>query len=73
MFTLTSELALLLVASGESEMLIVLLRVVPDLTLYIKDAGIFVINGLKLPGMLQIEINQENHKYIIEFVSLNLY
>ena len=41
-------------ASGESETLIVLLRVVPDLTLYIKDAGIFVINDLKLPGMLHL-------------------
>lgn len=51
LFTLTSELALLLVARGESETLIVLLRAGPDLTLYIEDAGIFVINGRKLPGM----------------------
>lgn len=52
LFTLTSELALLLVARGESETLIVLLLVGPDLTLYIDDAGIFVINGRRLPGML---------------------
>lgn len=52
LLTLISELALLLVASGESETLIVLLRAGPDLTLYIEDAGIFVINGRKLPGML---------------------
>lgn len=54
MFTLTSELALLLVARGESETLIALLRPGPDLTLYIEDAGIFVINGRKLPGMLRL-------------------
>lgn len=51
--TLSSELALLLVARGESETLTALLRG-PDLTLYIEDAGIFVINGLKLPGMLRL-------------------
>jgi hypothetical protein len=54
LFTLTSELALLLVARGESETLIALLRAGPDLTLYIEDAGIFVINGRKLPGMLRL-------------------
>lgn len=52
LFTLISELALLLVARGESETLIVRLRDGPDLTLYIEEAGIFVINGRKLPGML---------------------
>lgn len=52
MFTLISELALLLVARGESETLTVRLRDGPDLTLYIEEAGIFVINGRKLPGML---------------------
>lgn len=55
LLTLTSELALLLVARGESETLTVLVRVLcPDLTLYIEDAGIFVIRGLKLPGMLRL-------------------
>lgn len=54
LLTLNSELALLLVARGESETLIVLLRVGPDRTLYIDDAGIFVINGLKLPGMCRL-------------------
>lgn len=54
LFTLTSELALLLTARGESETLIVLFRPGPDLTLYIEDAGIFVINGRKLPGMLRL-------------------
>lgn len=54
LFTLTSELALLLVARGESETLIALLRPGPDLTLYIEDAGMFVINGRKLPGMLRL-------------------
>lgn len=39
-------------ARGESETLIVLLRVDPDLTLYIEEAGMFVINGRKFPGML---------------------
>lgn len=52
--TLTSELALLLVARGESETLIVLLRGGPDLTLYMEDAGMFVINGLRLPGILRL-------------------
>lgn len=54
LFTLTSELALLLVATGESETLIALLRAGPDLTLYIEDAGIFVIKGRRLPGMLRL-------------------
>lgn len=54
LLTLISELALLLVARGESETLTVLFRVGPDRTLYIEDAGIFVINGLKLPGMLRL-------------------
>lgn len=67
LFTLTSELALLLVARGESETLTVLLRAGPDLTLYIEDAGIFVIKGRKLPGMLRLmscskQLNQENVK-----------
>lgn len=53
--TLCSELALLLVARGESETLTVLLLFTgPDLTLYIEDAGIFVINGRKLPGLLRL-------------------
>lgn len=54
LLTLSSELALLLVARGESETLIVLPRVGPDLTLYIDDAGIFIINGRKLLGMLRL-------------------
>lgn len=41
-------------ARGESETPAVLLPAGPDLTLYIEDAGIFVINGLKLPGMLRL-------------------
>lgn len=52
LLTLLSELALLLVARGESDILTVLLLTVPDLTLYIEDAGMFVINGRKLPGTL---------------------
>lgn len=55
LLTLTSELALLLVASGESGTLIVLpvLPLLgPDLTLYIEDAGILVINGRRLPETL---------------------
>lgn len=60
LLTLISELALLLVASGESETLIVLLRAGPDLTLYIEDAGIFVINGRKLPGMLLLMSCSQN-------------
>lgn len=46
---------MLLVARGESETLIVRLLVGPaGLTLYIDDAGIFVINGLKLPGTVRL-------------------
>lgn len=54
LLTLISELALLLVARGESETLTVLLRDGPDRTLYIEEAGIFVINGRRLPGMLRL-------------------
>lgn len=55
LLTLTSELALLLVARGESDTLIVLLLVGPDdRTLYIEDAGIFVIIGRRLPGMVRL-------------------
>lgn len=56
LLTLTSELALLLVASGESGTLIDLLVLPlvggPDLTLYIEDAGILVIKGRRLPETL---------------------
>lgn len=45
LLTLGSELALLLVARGESETLFV----EPDLTLYIDEAGMFVIRGRRLP------------------------
>ncbi|KAJ6311883.1 hypothetical protein OIU77_013603 [Salix suchowensis] len=54
LLTLTSELALLLVARGESETLTALLLAGPDLTLYIEDAGILVIKGRKLPGMVRL-------------------
>lgn len=54
LLTLNSELALLLVARGESETLAVLLPGGPDLTLYMDEAGIFVINGRKLPGILRL-------------------
>ena len=54
LLTLLSELALLLVARGESETLTVRLRDGPDRTLYIEEAGIFVIKGRKLPGMLRL-------------------
>lgn len=54
LFTLISELALLLVARGDSETLIVRLLVGPGLTLYIDDAGILVINGLRLPGIVRL-------------------
>lgn len=50
--TLGSELALLLVARGESVTLTVLLFVAPDLTLYMEEAGMFVTRGRSLPGML---------------------
>lgn len=54
LLTLGSELALLLVARGEPEILTVLLCVCPDLTLYIEDAGIFVIKGRRFPGILRL-------------------
>ena len=54
MLTLGSELALLLVARGESETLIVLLFVDPDLTLYMDEAGMFVIRGRWLPEILRL-------------------
>lgn len=53
LFTLISELALLLVASGESETLVAFL-VAPDLTLYIEDAGMLFIRGLRLPGIVRL-------------------
>lgn len=50
LFTLSSELAVLLVACGESETLIVLLfDELPDLTLYIDEAGMPVTCGRILP------------------------
>lgn len=50
LFTLSSELAVLLVACGESEKLIVLLLdELPDLTLYIDEAGMLVTCGRILP------------------------
>lgn len=78
LFTLTSELALLLVPRGESETLIVLLRVGPDLTLYIDDAGIFVINGRRLPGMLLLiscckNLNQKNNKPKSTLIAFNFF
>lgn len=54
LLTLGSELALLLVARGESETLTVLLFVDPDLTLYMEEAGTFVIRGRWLPGILRL-------------------
>ena len=71
LFTLTSELALLLVARGESETLTVLLRAGPDLTLYIEDAGIFVINGRKLPGMVRLISCNQNQEWTASRVFLN--
>ena len=54
---------MLLVANGESETLAVLLPVGPDLILYIEDAGIFVINGRKFPGILRlISYNRESKR-----------
>lgn len=48
-FTLGSELAVLLVARGESETFIVLLFDEPDdLTLYIEEAGMLVTSGFRL-------------------------
>lgn len=53
--TLGSELALLLVARGESKTLTVLpFEDPPDLTLYIEEAGMLVIRGRKLPEMLRL-------------------
>lgn len=52
LLTLISELALLLVASGESETLVAFLG--PDLTLYIEDAGMLVMRGLRLPGIVRL-------------------
>lgn len=54
LLTLTSELALLLVASGESETLTVRLVGPPDLTLYMEDAGMLVMRGLRLPGIVRL-------------------
>ena len=51
---LGSELALLLVARGESVALIDLLFAVPDLTLYIEEAGMFVTSGRRLPWTLRL-------------------
>lgn len=45
---------MLLVASGESETLIVLLLAGPDLTLYMEDAGMLVMSGLRLPGIVRL-------------------
>lgn len=53
LLTLFSELALLLVARGESAVLAVLLRAGPVLTLYMEDAGTLAINGRRLPGILR--------------------
>lgn len=65
LLTLNSELQLLLVASGESEMLVVLL-VAPDLTLYIEDAGMFVIRGRRLPGIVRLISCKNNIHTVIE-------
>nr|GME13521.1 ATP binding protein [Ipomoea batatas] len=56
LLTLNSELALLLVARGESETLTVLLLLGPDLTLYIDDAGMLVINGRRFPGIVVLRV-----------------
>lgn len=48
LLTLCSELAVLHVVIGESDILRVLVLAGPDLTLYKEDAGIFVIFGRKL-------------------------
>lgn len=65
--TLGSELALLLVARGESVTLTVLLFVDPDLTLYMEEAGMFVISGRKLPELMLrlISYIQKNKKELI--------
>lgn len=49
---LGSELALLLVARGDSVALTVLLFAAPDLTLYIEEAGMFITSGRRLPWTL---------------------
>lgn len=54
LLTLGSELALLLVARGESETLIGLLLVDPDRALWTDDAGMLVIRGRKLFGILRL-------------------
>lgn len=54
LFTLTSELALLLVARGESETLAVLTLFGPDLTLYTELAGTLVVSGRRLPGIVRL-------------------
>lgn len=51
---LGSELALLLVARGESELLVVLFFVCPDLVLYREEAGILVTSGRRLPCMVRL-------------------
>lgn len=53
LLTLCSELAVLLVARGESETPTVLLLVGPDLT-YTDKAGTFVLDDLKLLGTLRL-------------------
>lgn len=53
LLTLCSELAVLLVARGESETPTVLLLVGPDLT-YTDKAGTFVMDGLELLGTLRL-------------------
>lgn len=54
-FTLGSELAVLLVATGESETFTVLLFDEPaDLTLYIEEAGMLVTSGFRFPLMLRL-------------------
>lgn len=53
LLTLGSELALLLVARGESETLIGLPLVEPDRPLCTDDAGMLVIRGRRLFGMLR--------------------
>lgn len=55
LLTLGSELVVLLVASGESEALTVLLfEELPDLTLYIEEAGMLVTRGRILPWKLRL-------------------
>ena len=71
LLTLRSELALLLVARGESETLAVLLPAGPDLTLYIDDAGTFVINGRKFPGILRLISYMRELKYKVLYIIWN--